>query len=86
MTTITFDTLELVDKLKTAGISAEQAETIVRVIAEAQNELATKQDLKELSQALEVRFERIDGQFALLNWLMGILIAGVMSIVIKAFF
>jgi len=86
MTTFTFDTLELVDKLKTAGISAEQAESIVRVIAEAQNELATRQDLKELSQALEVRFERIDGQFALLNWLMGILIAGVMSIVINAFF
>ena len=86
MTTFTFDTLELVDKLKTAGISTEQAESIVRVIAEAQNELATKQDLKELSQALEVRFERIDGQFALLNWLMGILIAGVMSIVINAFF
>ncbi len=86
MTTITFDTLELVDKLKTAGISAEQAESIVRVIAEAQNELATKQDLKELSQALEVRFERIDGQFALLKWMMGILIAGVMSIVIKTFF
>ncbi len=86
MTTFTFDTLELVDKLKTAGLLADQAESIVRVTAEAQNELATRQDLKELSQALEVRFERIDGQFALLNWLMGILIAGVMSIVINAFF
>ena len=29
MTTITFDTLELVDKLKTAGIPQEQAEAVV---------------------------------------------------------
>ena len=28
MTTITFDTLELVDKLKTAGISQEQSEAV----------------------------------------------------------
>ena len=42
MTTITFDTLELVDKLKTAGIPQEQAEAVVRVIAEAQNGLVTK--------------------------------------------
>ena len=28
MTTITFDTLELVDKLKSAGISQEQAEAV----------------------------------------------------------
>ena len=28
MTTITFDALELVDKLKTAGISQEQAEAV----------------------------------------------------------
>jgi hypothetical protein len=42
MTTITFDTLELVDKLKSAGIPQEQAEAVVRVIAEAQDELITK--------------------------------------------
>ena len=29
MATITFDTLELVDKLKTAGIPQEQAEVVV---------------------------------------------------------
>ena len=35
MTTITFDTLELVDKLKAAGIPQEQAEAVVRGIADA---------------------------------------------------
>jgi hypothetical protein len=39
MTLITFDTLQLVDKHKSAGISAEQAEAVVRTIAEAQSQL-----------------------------------------------
>jgi hypothetical protein len=36
----------LVDKLKTAGIPQEQAEASVRVIAEAQNRIVTKDDLE----------------------------------------
>ena len=41
MSTISFDSLKLSDRLKTAGFSSEQAETVVRVIAEAQDELVT---------------------------------------------
>jgi hypothetical protein len=63
MVTITFDTLEL-DRLKTAGISQPQAESIVRVIAEAQDGLATKHDLFEfkndIKAEMNVRFERVD--------------------------
>ena len=33
MTTVTFDTLKLVDKLKAAGIPQEQAEAVVRKIS-----------------------------------------------------
>jgi hypothetical protein len=36
MTTVPFDALALTAKLKTAGFSAEQAEAVVRVIAESQ--------------------------------------------------
>lgn len=46
MTIVTFDTLELVEKLKSAGIEQKQAEAVVRVIAEAQNGIATKEDIK----------------------------------------
>lgn len=42
MTTSTFDAIELVDKFKSAGIPQEQTEAVVRVIAEAQEELFTK--------------------------------------------
>lgn len=79
MTTITFDTLELVDKLKTAGIPQAQAEAVVRVIAEAQNRLVTRDDL-------EIALSPLKTDLAVLKWMMGILIAGVMSIFIKTFF
>ena len=79
MTTITFDTLELVDRLKTAGIPQEQAEAVVRVIAEAQNRLLTKDDL-------EIALSPLKTDLAVLKWMMGILIAGVLSIVLKTFF
>jgi hypothetical protein len=79
ITTITFDTLELVDRLKTAGIPQEQAEAVVRVIAEAQNRLVTKDDL-------EIALSPLKTDLAVLKWMMGILIAGVLSIVLKTFF
>ena len=90
MATITFDTLELVDKLKNAGIPQEQAEAIVRVIAEAQDGLVTKHDLteakNEIKADMNVRFERIDGELKLNRWMLGVLLAGVISLVLKAFF
>ncbi|MGZ4957536.1 MAG: DUF1640 domain-containing protein [Methylobacter sp.] len=90
MTTITFDTLELVDKLKIAGIPQAQAEAVVRVIAEAQDGLIAKHDLteakNEIKADMNVRFERIDGELKLNRWMLGVLLAGVISLVLKAFF
>lgn len=90
MATVTFDTLELVDKLKTAGIPQAQAEAVVRVIAEAQDGLVTKHDLTEIKNEIKagmnVRFERIDGELKLNRWVLGVLLAGVISLVLKAFF
>lgn len=90
MTTVTFDTLELVDKLKSSGIPQEQAEAVVRVIAKAQEGLVTKQDLQEvkneLKSVMSIRFERIDGELKLNRWMLGVLLAGVISLVLKAFF
>ena len=82
--------LNLVDKLKTAGISQEQAEAVVRVTAEAQDGLVTKHDLieakNEIKVDMNVRFERIDGELKLNRWMLGLLLAGVISLVLKAFF
>jgi hypothetical protein len=80
----------LVDKLKSAGISQEQAEAVIRVIAEAQDGLVTKHDLieakNEIKADMNVRFERIDGELKLNRWMLGVLLAGVISLVLKAFF
>ncbi|MBP6582656.1 MAG: DUF1640 domain-containing protein [Chromatiaceae bacterium] len=83
MTTITFDTLHLVDKLKAAGFPPEQAEAVVRAIGEAQEELVTK---TYLDHTLEKTLAPIRTDLTLLKWMMGLLLAGVMSLVLKGFF
>jgi hypothetical protein len=90
MATITFDTLELIDKLKTAGFAPAQAEAVVRVISEAQSTLVSNQTLdhrlKETELRFDARFERIDGELKLNRWMLGVLLAGIISLVLKAFF
>jgi len=83
MATITFDTLKLVDKLKAAGFQQDQAEAVVRVVAEAQDELVTK---AYLDSALEKALGPIRTDQAVFKWMMGVLLAGVISLVLKAFF
>jgi alpha-galactosidase len=60
MSTITFDTLELVDKLKTAGIPQEQAEAVVKVIVEAQHELSTRRDIDDLRRDMDSRLIQLE--------------------------
>ena len=104
MSTITFDNLKFVEKLKAAGISDAQAkakakakaesEALQGVLAEAlDSQLATKNDLIKLDRRLDgidAKIDRMDakmsGELTLLKWMLGILIASIMSIVIKTFF
>ncbi len=60
MATITFDTQEAVIKLKAVGVSQEQADAFVRVIVEAQHELATKRDIDELRRDMDARFIQLE--------------------------
>ena len=76
MSYITFDSLKLSDRLKTAGFTAEQAEAVVRVIAEAQDELVTKKDL-------EIALAPLKADVHLLKWMMGFVLAGVVGILLK---
>ena len=78
MATITFDSLKLADRLKTAGFTAEQAEAVVRAIADAQDELVTKKDL-------EIALAPFKADVQLLKWMMGFVLAGVVGIFIKLF-
>jgi hypothetical protein len=79
MATVTFDTLQLVEQLRSAGISQEQAEALVKVIAKSQDGLLTQ-------QGLETALTPLRTDLAVLKWMMGLMIAGVMSLVLKTFF
>ena len=83
MATITFDTLELVDKLKSAGISQDQAEAVVPVIAEAQETLITRD---YFDNRLDKVLAPIITELTVIKWMIGLLLAGVLSLVLKSFF
>ena len=68
MTTLTFDTLAYVKKLREAGVDEKQAEAqavaLAAVLKETSGELVTKQDIDRLS-------EQVDAKFKLLQWMLG---------------
>jgi len=43
-------------------------------------------ELRDLEQRIDTRFERIDGELKLNRSMLGVLLAGVISLVLKAFF
>ncbi|MBF0135528.1 MAG: CCDC90 family protein [Magnetococcus sp. DMHC-1] len=83
MTTITFDTLKYVKTLKAAGFDDKQAEGLaeaqVEVFEKNLEELATKQDLKQL------RLE-IAAEIAPLKWGVAVCVAGITAILIESVF
>jgi len=83
MDTITFDTHEFVNKLRLAGFDEKQAEAVVRVVAEAQSHLVTREHFDARLALLEARFE---AKFDKLSWMMGILIAIAVANFAKQFF
>lgn len=81
MTTITFDTLKFVHRLRDAGIPEPQAEAIAEAFKEASGEaeVATKRDIERLELKFEAEMRRV-------KWMLGLLLAGIMSLILKAFF
>ena len=80
MSSITFDTHKFVKQLQVAGFPQAQAEAVVDAVVNSQEsaDLVSKQDLQ-----IELAPVRTD--LTLLKWMMGILLAGVISLVMKAF-
>ena len=87
MGAITFDTHKFMPKLEEAGFEPKQAEAVADAFSEAQGEaeLATKRDIERLEAKLDTRFERQDGELRLNRWMLGLMLAGVVSLVLKAF-
>jgi hypothetical protein len=87
---IAIDTLKIFERLKAANLNEQAAKEIAEVMRdvslESQKGLATKEDLMQLKSDLRQLKTEIDGELKLIKWMLGILIAGVISLVLKAFF
>lgn len=76
MTTITFDTLQFVQRLKKAGIVEAEAEAIAEAVRDvhASADLATKTDLQQglatIEAKLEVKIAETKGD--LIRWVVGV--------------
>lgn len=52
----------------------------------ASSDVATGRDIERLDARMENRFERLDGELRLVRWMLGIVLAGVLSLILEAFF
>ena len=82
MATLAFDTLAFADKLKESGMPAAQAEAQARAMASALD--VARQDLVTKAEFGEFRAE-IKGEFMLVKWMLGLIVAGVVALVMKSF-
>jgi hypothetical protein len=79
MVTLTIDTHQFVVRLKKAGIQEKEAEAIAEVVRDAQAnaDLATKQDLSVVEARLEARMARLEARMAetkaeLVKWVVSV--------------
>ncbi len=90
MAAVSFDTLKFAETLKDSGFDETQAKGMANAIQEAQathlEELATKADIREVKGEIEAVELRLNAQLLLLKWMLGAIIAGVLSLVLKTFF
>jgi hypothetical protein len=86
MATIAFDTQDAVIKLGAVGVPQEHADAFVRAIVEFQDNLVNKAILEIALSPIKTDLAILKADSVTLTWMMGVLIAGEMSIVIKTFF
>lgn len=83
MAIITFDSLKLSDRLKASGFTAEQAETVVRVIAEAQDDLVIKKDLDVALSPIKIDLAVLKTEGTQIKWMLGLVIGGIIAVLAK---
>ncbi len=79
MSTITFDTLDATRKLRDAGFDEKQAETVVRVLADSQSNLITRDHF-------DAKFAVVEAKMDKLQWSVGIVIALAVASFAKQYF
>ncbi|MDD5296801.1 MAG: hypothetical protein PHU46_07805 [Rhodocyclaceae bacterium] len=79
MSTVTFDTLDATRRLRDAGFDEKQAETVVRVLSEAQERLVTREHF-------DAQFALLESKFDKLQWMLGAVLALAVANFAKQFF
>jgi hypothetical protein len=95
MTAVTFDTLKYAERLEAGGVPPQQAKAEAQALAEVLSspEVASARDIERLEAKLDLLRSDfgllrsdLTGKYTLLQWMLGLLLAGVASLVIKSFF
>lgn len=79
MSTITFDTLEATRRLRDAGFDEKQAEAVVRVLADTQDSLVTREHF-------DARIDLLRIENAHTRWMIAALMALAVANFAKQFF
>ncbi|SBT05225.1 conserved hypothetical protein [Candidatus Accumulibacter aalborgensis] len=79
MSTVTFDTLEALRRLREAGFDEKQAETVVRVLSDAQDSLVTREHFDAKIEILRI-------ENAHTRWMLGAVLAVAVANFAKQFF
>ena len=79
MSTVTFDTLDFTRRLREAGFDEKQAETVVRVLSDAQDRLVTR-------EYFDARMAVVDAKFDKVTWMLGAVLALAIANFAKQFF
>lgn len=90
MAAVMFDTYKFVDKLEKAGVAPEQAKAEVEALSAALSEaldsqLTTKSDLNKLEKELKSDINRLEKELIVLKWMVGLVLGGIVTLIMKAF-
>ncbi|MGG7055794.1 hypothetical protein [Nitrosomonas sp. ANs5] len=80
MATVTFDTLKFVERLKAAGVPEAQAKAEAEALALALSEAMESQ------LATKVDVNRIERELLVIKWMIGLVLGGIVTLILKAFF
>ena len=77
---------ELYDALVSAGAPEEKARKSAETVAAYEARfVGVETKLNAIDAKMDIRFAKVDGDINLLKWMMGIIVVGVASLVLKAF-
>lgn len=99
MNAATFDTLKATKKLRSAGYEEDQAESIIEILNESREDLLSIEQYDTQTKVLIANFDskftaidskisvlesKMDSKFSIMQWMLGFLLAGVTTLVLKS--